>query len=269
MAKHTTLILMSVACLSLMGCGALNQLANPPKDGQSNATAKPNDQQAEVVQPEAAPEPEAPEPEPNPELRKTLLKCNAEVKPKDVQSGVVGPYKFTEGMKTEERTGFLERQPLEMSEGCFLGELSPSQCVSWTVDEKKYAALGNSNEWEVQCVYSDDPSAGVIRNKNEFPYKMETLNPYYFMLMCGHDQGDSYECMQGSNSIRGGKWRDKLKAQGKLQMGFCAPKSVMYQEVAYDYKKFPKGRWIYCQYFNKKTAQSMVGFEFKQVVTGR
>ena len=250
------------------GCSSLNQMIQDANKGKETEQADANaaaDTKAE--EPAAAEAPaEIPPPEPNPELRASLLKCNSSVTPTDVQTGVVGKYKFTEGMATSERTGFIDKKPLEMTDGCFLGEMQPGACVSWTVNEEKYKALGNSNDWEVQCVYSDDPGAGVIKNPNEYPYSMESMKTYYFMLMCNHDQGDGYECAEGSNSMRGGKWREKLDAEGKLQMGFCAPSGMLYQETAYEDKDFPGGRWVYCQYYNKQSNESMVGFEFLQTV---
>lgn len=258
-------VVMTCACVIGLGagCGALGQMAQGGADKPAEKKAELAADDTKTAEPAAEPAADVPEPMPNAELRTSLLKCNDTVKPMDVQSGRVGQYKFTEGMATSERTGFLDRKPVTMTNGCFLGEMKAGDCFSWTVDEKKYAALGNSNEWEVQCVYSDKPGDGVIKNKSEYPYTMDRLNPHYFMLMCNHDQGDGYECLEGSNSMRGGKWREKLKAQGKVQMGFCANKYA-YQETTYEDKEYPKGRWVYCQYYNKKSNQSMAAFEFLQ-----
>ena len=248
---------LSIFCFASVGCSSLMQMAQGA--GGTGGAGGEAEQKQDLSN--------IPDPEPNAELRKSLLKCNSSVTPGDVLSGRVGEYKFTEGMNTDERTGFLDRKPIEMTDGCFLGEFKPGECAAWTVNEENYKALGNSNDWEVQCVYSDDPGAGVIKNKGEFPYTLDRMNPHYFMLMCNHDQDESYQCHEGSNSARGGKWREQLDAQGKVQLGFCAPESLVYQETSYEDKDYPKGRWVYCQYYNKQSNESMAGFEFLQTVT--
>lgn len=255
--KNLLLLALAAVGFSTLGCATLG-LTGEQKNEQKETTDKTEEEAEEKAEEKVA---DVPDPEPNPELRENVLSCIDGFQPQDVQLGRVGKYKFTEGVSTKERTGFLDRQPLEMTNGCFLGVLQPEQCVAMTVDSKKYAELGNSNEWEVQCIYSDAPGEGAIKNKSMFSYSVDRLSPYYFMFMCGHDQGEGYECAEGSNSMRGIKWREKLEAEGKEQLGFCINR-VAYQELSYKKDDFPKGRYLYCQYYNKQTKKSLFGYEF-------
>lgn len=204
----------------------------------------------------------APAPEPNLELR-AGLGCIDGFLPTDVQKGTMREYDVKEGMNVSQRSGFMDRAPVEMTNGCFLGELKPSECFAFTVKSEKYAALGNSNDWEVQCVYSDDPGAGAIGNKDEYPYSVDRMPGKAMMLLCGHSEGDAYECDEGSNSARGGVWQKKLEATGKEQLGFCN-NELTKQSVTYDTDQYPSGRWVYCQYYNKQSKKNLFGYEFLQ-----
>ena len=109
-------------------------------------------------------------------------------------------------------------------------------------------------------------AAGVIENKSEYPYGVDNMPGNEMMLMCGHSEGEGYECAEGSNSSRSGLWQEKLKADGgKQQLGFCAG-DYAWQEVSYrdDVAKYPAGRWVYCQYYNTPSKKSMFGYEFLQ-----
>lgn len=214
----------------------------------------------------------APAPEPNTALREGI-KCIDDLTPTDVQSGVVREYDVTEGMSVDQRTGFLDRQPVEMTNGCFLGEIKPTECRSLTVNEDKYDSYGNSNDWEVQCVYSDDPGAGMITNKDEYPYAVDRIPGGQFMLLCGHAEkdaaGNEYPCDSGSNSGRAGVWKEQLAADGgKEQLGFCvneiSKQSLTYIDNTHDDGKYAGGRWVYCHYYNKQSKKALFGYEFLQ-----
>jgi hypothetical protein len=211
-------------------------------------------------------EPAAPAaaPDPNPELR-AGLQCIDGIAPQDVQMGVMREYDVKEGMKVSQRSGFMDREAVTMTNTCFLGELEPAHCFAFTVDQAKYESFGNSNDWEVQCVYSDDPGAGAIENKDEYPYSVDRMPGKAMMLLCGHDEGDAYKCDSGNNSGRSGVWQKMLEAEGKEQLGFCSGEYVK-QALTYDVSKFPGGRWVYCQYYNSQTKKNLFGYEFLQKV---
>jgi hypothetical protein len=127
------------------------------------------------------------------------------------------------------------------------------------VDQAKFSALGNSNEWKVQCVHSDAPDEGVIKNPDMYPAIIQPGPVDYkdMVLLCGHDQDPSYPCNAGSNSARGAEWQKVLEAKKAVQVSVCA-----YPADTTDAKAFPKGRYVYCQYFNTKSGKSLLGFEY-------
>ena len=254
----------TILCISLLaagsttlGCAMLKKPANSGSGGSGSGGSDSGDSDSGGA--EAAPAPEA-----NLELR-SAISCIDDLVPGDVQRGVMGDYDIKEGMKTSQRSGLLQREPVEPSNTCFLGELQPRECFAITVNEEKYKSLGNSNDWEVQCVYSDDAAAGALENKSEYPYNVDDMPGKAMMLMCGNPAGDEHECAEGSNSARSGLWKEKMVAEGKVQLGFCAGE-YLYQELTYDHKAYPGGRWVHCEYYNNTSKKSMFGYDFLQRV---
>jgi len=211
---------------------------------------------APAAAPEPAPTP-VPEPQPNPELRKGL-QC-VDFKPFDIQLGYREDYKVKIGMATETRGGFIKREKATLTDGCMLPTLKPSQCAQMLVDKAKFDALGNSNDWKVQCVHSDAPDQGVITNTDQFPAVVQPGPVDYkdMILLCGHDQDPSYACNPGSNSARGGEWQKVMDAKKAIQVSVCA-----FADGGLPDKAFPKGRYVYCQYYNKTSGKSLIGFEY-------
>jgi hypothetical protein len=242
--------------VAIAGCA---DLLNAVKSevGASDKAATTTAAAAEPAPP-AAPEPApVPDPQPNPELRKGL-QC-LDFKPFDLQIGVKEDYKVKIGMATETRGGFIKREKAELSDGCFLPVLKPNQCAHMLVNQAKFEALGNSDDWKVQCVHSDAPDQGVITSTDLFPYSIQPGPVDYkdMILLCGHDQDPSYACNPGSNSARGGEWQKVLEAKKAVQISVCA-----YPDGSVGDASFPKGRYVYCQYFNKKSGKSLIGFEY-------
>ena len=77
----------------------------------------------------------------------------------------MGNYTFQNGFKKEKRSGLINRKPGELTSGCILPSLESGQVAYMEVDTKAYKALGNSNDWTMQCVRSDDPGAGALSEK--------------------------------------------------------------------------------------------------------
>ena len=255
---NLVLLVAAVAVAGVSGCSSLAQMATGGGGSESSGGGGGDSSGAAVAK--------GPEADPNPEIVDKMLSCIPDLKPQDVQYGKVTEYEFTEGMNTDTRKGFIEREPVEMTNGCYLGELEPTDCVSLTVDTEKYAELGNSNKWDVQCVYAHEPSAGVIGNRTAmYPIVMDRLKPQWMVLMCNNNVEGDYECAEGNNSKRGGIWRDKLKAEGKTQLGFCVNENVAYQETPYEDTDYPGGRYLYCQYYNKTTKKSAVAWQHRVV----
>jgi hypothetical protein len=186
----------------------------------------------------------------NPELRNNILKC-MDLKPANIQKGYVESYKVTEGLSSSNYSGLIKREKVQVTNGCFVGELDPLQCVVMTVDEKKFNALGSSNDWELQCVYSDDPSTAA----HEAPKNPNGVSGKEMLLKCGHDQGGNYPCHDGSNSQRSGEYIHKI-IKGKKMLSFCAVSS---------HDRDFADQYVYCQYYNKKAKKSLFALEFHQL----
>jgi hypothetical protein len=185
-------------------------------------------------------------------FRKTL-KC-LDIKPSDVQLGYVEKYAVTEGMSKKDYGGFLKREKATMDK-CHLPELKTGQCAVMLFPEAALAPLGNSNDWEVQCVLADKPAAGMI-NKEYAPYKVSAVDYKDMILKCGHDQGDAYTCHEGSNSMRGGEWQKQLKEKKATMVSFCA-----YPAASSDPAEYKGVRYV-CQYYNKKKSAALFTAEY-------
>lgn len=191
--------------------------------------------------------------QPNPQLRQTLLQCT-EAKISHVEHGYVKDYNVTEGLSRTTYTGFIQREAATVSNGCFVGELDSNQCAVLQVDTAAYEAMGNWNDWQMQCVYSDRPHEGAIESKDSYPYRVDYVALKDMLYKCGHDQGDAYPCHEGSNSKRSGVYQDQY-LKDKTQLSVCA-------NTAWDAPA--QGQYVYCQYYNKSLKKSLFGFEFLQ-----
>ncbi len=188
---------------------------------------------------------------------KSFTQC-LDFKPSNIITGYREDYTFRQGMSTEKRSGLIKREQASLRDGCILPSLKPMQFVYMEVDTKKYEALGNSNDWEMQCVKSDAPEQGALsetESKSESPYKVDYLSGKDMMLHCGNSEGIN-ECASGSNSSRSGAWKKKLDASGKTMLSVYATPSMLAPQ---------SGEKLYCQYFNKKKNQSLFAFEYLRV----
>ena len=100
-------------------------------------------------------------------------------------TGNYGEYTFTSGLSEEVRQGLINRKPGKVTRGCIVPSLEPRQVLSLEVDTKKYTAMGNSNDWKMQCVRSEDPGAGLVTA--DIPTG-DDLNYTALMLHCGHSE---------------------------------------------------------------------------------
>lgn len=173
-------------------------------------------------------------------------------KPENIIIGKSGTYTFQKGFSKEERTGLINRKSATLNNGCFLPSLQSREIAYMEVDTKKYEALGNSNDWSMQCVKSANPGDGALTNKGEYPYTVNVLTGKAMLLYCGNSEGIE-ECAEGSNSSRSGKWDKKLKANGKTMLSVLATTSTMAPK---------QGEKLYCQYYNQTSGKSLFAFEY-------
>lgn len=184
----------------------------------------------------------------------SMTQCS-DVKPSNIIVGNVSNYTFQQGFNKEKRSGFINRKPGKLSQGCILPSLQSHQSAYMEVDTKKFASLGSSNDWIMQCVRSANPSAGAVSDKegrSESPYHVKFLTGKDMMLHCGNSEGID-ECTAGSNSKRGSAWKKKLKKNGKTMLSVHANTSTLAPAG---------GEKLYCQYYNKKSYKSLFAFEF-------
>ena len=123
------------------------------------------------------------------------------------------------------------------------------------VDTKKYEALGNSNDWSMQCVKSANPGAGAVgdtEGKTEYSYSVDYITGKSMLLFCGNSEGIE-ECAEGSNSARSGKWKKKLTNKGKTMLSIHANTSTLAPK---------QGEKLYCQYYNQTSGKSLFAFEY-------
>lgn len=185
----------------------------------------------------------------------SFTKCS-DLKVSNVIIGNVGNYTFQQGFSKEKRTGLINREKGQVTKGCILPSLQPMQNIYMEVDTKKLKAKGSSNDWQMQCVQSADPGAGVVTGATEFPYKTSFLSGKDMMLHCGHSEKNVEACAEGSNSSRSSAWSKKLKANGKTMLSVMAVKSTLAPA---------QGEKLYCQYYNSKTSESLFAFEYLRV----
>ena len=171
-----------------------------------------------------------------------------------ISNEILEPSKHFLVFKKEKRSGFINRKKGKVTNTCILPSLNPSQVVYLEVNEKKFKALGNSNNWSMQCVRSANPDAGALSEKESAQEhaKVGFLSQKEMMLHCGNSEGIK-ECAKGSNSTRARAWKKKLAKNGKKMISVLATKSP----------NAPKGgEKLYCQYYNSSSGKSLFAFEY-------
>ncbi len=185
---------------------------------------------------------------------RALTTC-ASLKPSNIVIGKLGDYTFQQGMSSESRSGLIGRRSAQLSDGCILPSLNPREVVYMEVDSSAMRAMGSSNDWEMQCVRSANPSAGVVgatQGFSEYPHNVNFLSGKAMMLHCGNSEGVT-ECATGSNSSRSGAWKKKVDSRSATMLSFYATPSTLAPAG---------GEKLYCQYYNKTSGSSLFAFEY-------
>ncbi|WP_085907781.1 hypothetical protein [Kiloniella majae] len=184
----------------------------------------------------------------------SMTKCTG-LKPENITIGSLGDYTFQQGFSNEKRAGLINRRAGSLSDDCILPSLNSREIAYMEVDEKTFDALGSSNDWEMQCIKSGNPGAGVVgasEPKTEYPYTVNVLSGKDMMLHCGNSENVA-ECAEGSNSSRSSAWKKNLNARGKTMLSVMANTSTLAPA---------QGEKLYCQYYNKKSGNSLFAFEY-------
>lgn len=184
---------------------------------------------------------------PAPEKFTAMTKCAA-LPMTNVMIGQVGDYTFQSGIKTEERSGFINRENVSPTNGCILPSMGTYDFLYVEVDAAKYEAMGNSNDWELQCA----PMHDGIKHVDMKP-SMGNLSGKDMMLHTGHSLGYTPSAA-GSNSDRSRAWDDELKKRGKAMISVNMPPL---------HNGGPKDDF-YCQYYNKPSGTSAFAFAYRR-----
>ena len=174
----------------------------------------------------------------------------------NVMTGELGDYTFKRGFSTEERSGMINRAPGSVNKTCILPSIKPRQVIYMEVDTDAYEAMGNSNDWEMQCVKSANPAEGAVGEKepkSEYPYKVSYLSGKDVLLHCGHSVAHASSCAEGSNASRSTQYKKQLDSRGKTMLSVFGTTSSLAPA---------NGEKLYCQYYNKPTGKSLFAFEY-------
>ncbi len=185
---------------------------------------------------------------------RALTQCSS-LSVSNAMIGTLGDYTFQKGMSSEKRSGFLNRRSVSATDGCIMPSMAPREVLYMEVDTAAYEAMGNSNDWTMQCVKPDNLSEGAVNDlepKGEYPYRVNFLSGKDVMLHCGNSEGVS-ECATGSNSSRSGAWKKKLESRGKTMLSVLATTSTLAPS---------SGEKLYCQYYNAPSGKSLFAFQY-------
>ncbi len=155
-----------------------------------------------------------------------------------------GNYTFQKGIKTESRSGIIERRNVSATNGCLMPTLSSGDILYLEVNKAGYNKYG----YDLQCV-SYDGSEQLNRSTRP------PLNNYTgkdVMLHTGHSLGYT-PTASGSNSDRAGQYKKALDARGREMLTFNMP------ELHTD-----SGTDFFCQHFDEKSGKALVAFAFRR-----
>ncbi|WBY17484.1 hypothetical protein PF049_04850 [Erythrobacteraceae bacterium WH01K] len=184
---------------------------------------------------------------PAPAKYTAMTKCST-LELTNVMMGRLGEYTYQEGISTQKRTGLIDREPAAVSDGCILPSMGTYDSIYFEVDEQQYKAMGNSDDWDMQCL---DSLTGEPWDQITLEPAMNSVKGRNMLLHCGNSEGIA-ECATGSNRDRQTAYQKKLKQRGKTAISF----------TMHDYHQ-ESGRDYYCQFYNRKTGTSLVGFHWR------
>ena len=164
-----------------------------------------------------------------------------------------GNYTFSNGLKTETRSGLIARENVSPSNGCIFPGVGVGDVLYVEVDRNGF----NKHEYEIQCV-SFDGSKEVSRNKAEIGPRANNYTGKDVMLHTGHSLGYT-PTASGSNSNRSGAYDEYLAGRGRQMITFNMPEQ----------HNDKSGTDFYCQYYNQKTGKSAVAFTYRRGPVGR
>ncbi len=186
---------------------------------------------------------------PDPSAKLTSITQCSSLKLSNVVIGQLGDYTFQQGMSKEERSGLINREDVTPKNGCILPGMGTGDAVYMEVDKKQFEAMGNSNDWQLQCI---DSKTGEQEDRTSLRPSMGNISGKDMMLHTGNSFGYT-PTASGSNSSRSGAWKKHLDSRGKVMISFNFPAYHM-----------DNGTDNYCQYYHKPSGKSLVAFQWRR-----
>lgn len=182
---------------------------------------------------------------PAPAKYTSLTKC-ANVSIKNAFIAKMGDYTFQSGLSTEERSGLINREPVQPNGGCIMPSMGTYDWLYMEIPTAQLASMKGG--YEMQCI---NTKTGKNANDEARP-RWYNLSGKDVMLHTGHSLGYK-PTASGSNSDRSTAHKKDLERRGMTMFGFNMPN--LHTDAGTDY---------YCQYYNKGTGQSIVAFQYRR-----
>lgn len=186
---------------------------------------------------------------PNPSSDLTSITSCSSLKLSNVMIGQLGDYTFQQGMSKEERSGLINRENVTPTGGCILPGMGTGDAVYFEVDKGQFEAMGNSNDWQLQCI---DSKTRAQEDRTSLRPSMGNVSGKDVMLHTGNSFGYT-PTATGTNSNRSNAWKKNLDRRGKAMISFNFPAYHM-----------DNGTDNYCQYYHKPSGKSLVAFQWRR-----
>lgn len=156
-----------------------------------------------------------------------------------------GDYTFQQGISTEERTGLLDRRPVEPIKGCSFEGLGVGDVLYVEFDAAKYSKHG----YRMQCVSYD----GSEQLDNTNGPRVGNYTGQHVMLHDGNSTGYT-PTASGSNSDRGNAYKTYMDKRGR------AFTTINFGSLHTD----TSGTDFYCQLFDKNSGKSALALTYRR-----
>lgn len=163
--------------------------------------------------------------------------------------GKAGTYTFSKGIKTEDRTGIIDRRNVSPTSGCMFEGLDVGDILYVEFDKRRF----NDSNYDLQCV-SYDGSEQLNRSTRP---RVNNYTGKDVMLHTGHSLGYT-PTAAGSNSSRSGAYDDYLNGRGR------AMATINFGALHTD----KSGTDFFCQWYNESTGKSALGLTFRRGPAG-
>lgn len=156
-----------------------------------------------------------------------------------------GDYTFQQGISTQERSGLLDRRPVQPTSGCTFEGLGVGDVLYVEFDAAKYKKYG----YRMQCVSYD----GSEQLDNTNGPRVGNYTGQHVMLHDGNSTGYT-PTASGSNSDRGAAYKKYMDKRGRTFT------TINFGSLHTD----TSGTDFYCQMFDKNSGKSALALTFRR-----